>query len=562
MGVAINIIIKILFFTCIIMQVVLWPSVLTMTFSSALALEGIISYFMTSRENIWTGVVSPGIFLLHGKSSIKSYIVSGIIGIYMILLFVRFSMHEADVQPHMTTWIHKSKINNYSFTDSGNNKFPDSDVTGDVSKSMRENSFTWPKKWQDNAVRLNGTIAQAGPGKGELRCFPDVIFNSNSNNTAPASKYACYAAKLAIFKPPDSVDFGGRPYIPMPSQFYITDVMVTPSVGNKCSDLEVYRIVLDPYGNIEHGLDYPASAPTPNAGIKDAVYSHGGLFSDSTWNLHFQHTFSPQEYASRVAAKCVEGGGSLIFRLPIRSTDIDPSTGRSGLDTLIVTSGASVQLRFAWHHQGETPSFLSTWEQWQTTKDDGVQTWRDSSDGAAVFFKFAIMIIPLLIVWYFLAVQFDELVDNSQVLFLCIFVLLPSTLIFISVGAWLPMAGSIICAIAINHTPSTNSPISSWWRIMIRPSLFFITAACNSIQFAWMLALIGQAGWSAFLYESSLQQLSDLSSKFIISDSTSPTWIGLALPSVLLVNLAFLLGSAICIVLETLPSFSARASKS
>jgi hypothetical protein len=320
--------------------------------------------------------------------------------------------------------------------------------------------------------------------------------------------------------------------------------------------------VLDPYGNIEHGLDYPASAPTPNAGIKDAVYSHGGLFSDSTWNLHFQHTFSPQEYASRVAAKCVEGGGSLIFRLPIRSTDIDPSTGRSGLDTLIVTSGASVQLRFAWHYQGETPSFLSTWDQWQTTKDDGVQTWRDSSDGAAVFFKFAIMIIPLLIVWYFLAVQFDELVDNSQVLFLCIFVLLPSTLIFISVGAWLPMAGSIICAIAINHTPSTNSPISSWWRIMIRPSLFFITAACNSIQFAWMLALIGQAGWSAFLYESSLQQLSDLSSKFIISDSTSPTWIGLALPSVLLVNLAFLLGSAICIVLETLPSFSARASKS
>jgi hypothetical protein len=87
---------------------------------------------------------------------------------------------------------------------------------------------------------------------------------------------------------------------------------------------------------------------------------------------------------------------------------------------------------------------------------------------------------------------------------------------------------------------------------MVRPILFFITAACNSIQFSWMMALVGQAGWSAFLYDSTLQQLSSLSSNFIISDSTSPSWIGLAMPSVLLVNLAFLMGSAVCIVLETL----------
>jgi hypothetical protein len=88
---------------------------------------------------------------------------------------------------------------------------------------------------------------------------------------------------------------------------------------------------------------------------------------------------------------------------------------------------------------------------------------------------------------------------------------------------------------------------------MVRPTLFFLTAACNSVQFAWLLTLIGQAGWSAFLYEGSLKQLADLSSKFIISDTTSPTWIALILPSLLLVNLAFLLGSAICIVLEMLP---------
>jgi hypothetical protein len=87
---------------------------------------------------------------------------------------------------------------------------------------------------------------------------------------------------------------------------------------------------------------------------------------------------------------------------------------------------------------------------------------------------------------------------------------------------------------------------------MIRPALFFITAACNSIQFAWIMALVGQAGWSAFLYDSTLRQLSDLSSNFIISDSTSPTWIGLSMPSVLLVNVAFLVGSSVCIVLETI----------
>ena len=62
--------------------------------------------------------------------------------------------------------------------------------------------------------------------------------------------------------------------------------------------------------------------------------------------------------------------------------------------------------------------------------------------------------------------------------------------------------------------------------------------------------------WSAFFYESSIKQLAELSSKFIISDSTSPTWIALMLPSLLLVNLAFLLGSSVCIVLEMLPRFA------
>jgi len=561
MGFLINIAVKLTFFVCILLQVILWPSIMTITFSSALALEGLVSYFMSTREDINFGVRGSGIFLLQGKATPKCYILGTLVGIYMTILFMRFTMHETALQPHMTTWIHDSRLLNYSFTDSNNNPLPDVDVTSDTSKTMRDNTFTWPKIWQDNAVRLNGSIPGAGVGKSALRCYPDIpgslgSANLNNNTIVPLSpKYACYASKLAVFKSPDAVLFGDHRFVPMPSQFYMTDVMVTPVPGTRCSDLEVYRIVLDGESNVDHGLDYPASSATPTSRNKDPMFSYCGIFSDPAWCLHFQHTFSPQDYANRIAAKCADGGGSLIFRLPVRSSDVDPSTGKIGLDTLLVTAGANVQLRFLWHYHGDPPAFFSTWEQWHTSTEDDAQSWRDSSESGAVFFKFAIMITPLLIVWYFSAIHFDTLVENSQVLVLCIFVLLPSILIFLSVGAWLPMSGSIICAIAINHTPviqASSSSIMTSWKTMIRPALFFITAACNSIQFAWIMALVGQAGWSAFLYDSTLRQLSDLSSNFIISDSTSPTWIGLSMPSVLLVNVAFLVGSSVCIVLETI----------
>ena len=565
MGFWVNISVKLIFFVCVLLQVILWPSVMTMTFSSALALEGLISYFTSSREEISMGVLGSGIFLLQGKATPKSYVLSTLIGIYMTVLFIRFTVHESGMQPHMTTWIHGSRILNYSFTDSSNRELPDVEVTSETSKTMRDNTFVWPKVWQDNAIRLNGSIPTAGPKKSELRCFPEIspglgLASANNTTTAALPKYACYASKLAVFKSPNSVLFGDYRFVPMPSQFYMTDVMVTPAPGARCSDLEIYRIVLDGESNIEHGLDYPASSTTPTSKNKESLQSYCGLFADPEWCLHFQHTFSPQEYASRIFAKCTEGGGSLIFRLPVRSSDVDPSSGKIGLDTLLITSGANVQLRFLWHYQGENPPFFSTWEQWQSTMEDNTQAWRDSSDSAAVFFKFAIMITPLLIVWYFLAVHFDILVDNSQILVLCIFVLLPSILIFLSVGAWLPMSGSIICAIAINHTPvqSRSASAAATWKMMIRPGLFFITAACNSIQFAWILALVGQAGWSAFLYDSTLQQLSKLSSNFIISDSTSPTWISLSMPSVLLINLTFLMGSAVCIVLETITPWMSK----
>ena len=143
----------------------------------------------------------------------------------------------------------------------------------------------------------------------------------------------------------------------------------------------------------------------------------------------------------------------------------------------------------------------------------------------------------------------------------CLFVLLPSALLFLTVGAWLPMAGCIICVVAINHTPYSTDASSSatWsWGQTIRFLLLFVTAACNSVQFVWMLVLMQQAGWTAFTYDWTLKQLADRSSQFIIAGN--PVWIGLLLPTVLLVNLSFLLGSAICVAMELIAWWRASSS--
>jgi len=60
------------------------------------------------------------------------------------------------------------------------------------------------------------------------------------------------------------------------------------------------------------------------------------------------------------------------------------------------------------------------------------------------------------------------------------------------------------------------------------------------------------------LYDDTLHQLSDRSSKFIINGN--PTWIALLLPLTLTVNVMFLLGSAICVALELLPKSLSSSS--
>jgi len=127
---------------------------------------------------------------------------------------------------------------------------------------------------------------------------------------------------------------------------------------------------------------------------------------------------------------------------------------------------------------------------WTHPENDQAKDWRESSEDGSVFFKYGVVITPLLILWYYLAVQFENVVPSNQILFMCIFVLLPSVLIFLSVGSWLPMAGSIICVIAINHSPPSFQSIH--WNVHMRHLLLFLTAICNSIQFAWIMDLISE----------------------------------------------------------------------
>lgn len=562
-----NIFLKFLFYTCVVLQVILWPTMISIIFASVIALEGIISYAMSPREQIWDRISDWGICFLHTKKDqLRNYVFSSFIGLYMAVFFMQFWIHESSMQPRMTTWIHPSKLRNYSFTTSKNNPLPGVDVTSDISKDMRSNPFSWPKEHTDYAVRLNGSLPYAGPNKQHLQCTTEAPNSQNmSSGTGSTSiKYACYSSKLAIFKPENEDAWGSAPrVVPMPSQFYFTDVMIIPAPGTLCKDLEVYRIIVDSSSNVDSGLDYPSSTSINPSSA--SLYLHCSLFGDSSWCLHNHHTFTVEQYKKRVEEKCLQGRNTLEFRLPLRSLDIDPGTGQSSLDTLLVSRGTLVKLKFSWSAiEEETNDMytlnskytLTTWSSWFTSNSDSVQSWRTSTESFAVFVKFAVVSTPLFIVWYYLTAQFSSVFhsnENSQIIVLCIFVLLPSILLFLSIGAWLPMVGSIICGIVINHTPvSAHDKNPSKWRAYLRPTLFFLTASCNSIQFAWLMALVGQAGWSAFFFDFSLKQLGDLSSHFIVSDTVSSNWISLMLPSVILLNLSFLIGSAICIVLEIL----------
>jgi hypothetical protein len=565
-NIVLNIFIKLLIFICIVLQVMLWPSVFTITFAATVALEGFITYFTTNRSDLFQSITGRGVFFFHGghekNPSIRRYIFTAIVSIYFCFYFVQYISLQINTQPRMTNWIHPERIRNYSFSENQNNPLPDLKVTDDKSKRMRDNKFVWPKIHQDMAILLNGSLQEAKPtivsGSNDmllqnLNCVPENI----------KSNFSCYASNLASFEVPD-YNLYNQKYrvVPMSSQFYTTDVKITPKRGMiNCQDIEVYRIVVNGDKQVIYSLDYPASSlpPTPSA-VSPTLHAHCNLFGDPTWCLRYAHSFTYEQYKAKIATKCVEGGGSIIFRLPIRSVDINPTNGKIDLDTLIVSKFTEVTLKFTWHYEEPSmPPLIRSLEQWDLSNEDNVKAWRDSSSDTEVFFKFAIAVTPLLIIWYILAIEFPHAVSNqNQVVFFSVFVLFPTILIFLSVGAWLPMAGAIICAIAINHSPPTQANDYSYWRIYLRPTLFFITAICNSIQFVWVIVLVSEAGWPAFYFDYSLKQLSEMSHEFIVSDFTSPTSIGLLMPVSLTVNLTMMIGASICIVMELLPHFTSK----
>jgi hypothetical protein len=520
---------KWIFICCIPLQAMLWPTVTTICFVCIYGVINLLNYFATA--SVLKSLQSPGMWIYHCENKPANYALMLIFFVYFGMYFFQFLTLEAQMLPTRTFWLDPSIAANYtvqSLTD-----LP-VEVTSDVSQSMRDTPFEWAHSIQAAAPLIHGAVTE------KLLC-------------GAAGGFRCYAKLWPAPAPHDTVAF-----VPFPNQFYDVDVRVKPGPGVACTALEVYRTVIDVNRNTLQPLDYPSST-IPNALNRQAVFPPPcKLFNgSSSLCLEVSHTFTTQQYAQEQASQCALYGQQLVFRLPSRAPDVDPESGRMALDILLVSDPtATVTLSANWKAQDATPKsswFLASTFWRQVVDTDELQGWRESSEQAAVFFKFAIAATPALFTWYYLSVEFLEYISDSQILFLSIFIELPAIILFLSLGAWLPMAGCIVCVLAVNYDVTSNgTKPPRYWQGYIRPALLFLKAASNSIQFAWLLALVGQAGWNAFFYELTLQQLYQLSHHFIITYQSSPTWIALMLPIVLIVNFAFLLGSAICVVLETI----------
>lgn len=517
---------KVFFLGCMVLQTMLWPCAMTIIILCVLSIETILTLvFGNGKTYVMSGLTDYGVFLLRNKTPKAGlYIYSAFFGIYTLAFFLLFTSREMHSLPRATQWIHPHYIRNYSFTETKNNEFRGLGVRDEAARFMREHPFVWPREATVAGLRINGTLPQVNPGG--MRC---------------GVNFECYASKHAVSR--DAPAWPRHSVVPFPSQFYTTDVIIAPPARTPCGSLEAYRIVYDADRNVEYGLDYPASASP--SGAATLYPPKCDLFGVGAMCLLFSHPFSDQEYSDTIQKKCTEGGGKLVFRLPPRSVDIEPETGRMGIDVLLVTSGAEVSFRHTWHDRSKETELLSNWGKWtEHAATDGLQTWRDSTDSGAVFIRYVIAITPFLMMWMYLAVHFETMVQGSsvsQVLLLSIFVLLPASLLFFVVGAWIPLAGCIVCIIAINS--SVYFPVT-------RIILLCITLLCNVVQFVFILVVIALAGFEAFMYEDSLQQIQDQLGGVAFLSGT-PTWLGLILPSTLVVNGGFALGAVACIVYET-----------
>jgi hypothetical protein len=510
---------KVAFLVAIPMQVMLWPTVSSVCFACVYGVINIFMYLGLPRGRAWEAVTSSGVFVFRSEKKYANYIFMIVMFCYFAIYFFAFLTHEARILPPTTLWLDPSIAPNYT-----SGPLP-VEVTSQVSKQMRENPYEWGASIQAPAPLVVGTI----PG------FP----------SCQGQGFKCYAKALT---PEAPSGWSSQPVVvPLSSQFYDVDVAITP--GGQCSSLEVYRVVVDAHLNVVHPLDYPASTIPSAAETRMPVYTPPcSLFGNTTMCLQISHTFTHQQYHQELVALCAQYNNQLILRLPQRTPDVDKETGRMLLDVLMVSDSATaVNLHARWiADKPESNWFLFSTFWKQVVETDQVQAWRESTRQADMFFKFVIASLPAIVTWYYLSAEFRDYISKDQVLLLSIFVELPAILLFLSLGAWLPMAGCIVCVLAVNYD-GTRMEAYKW----LRPALLFIKAACNSVQFAWLLTLVGQAGWNAFYYQLTLQQLYSMSYRFIITDQSSPTWIALMLPIVLQVNFAFLVGTALCVVLES-----------
>ena len=522
---------KLVFVVLVVLHVIMWPSVTTITFACAYGIISIARFRALLYEGVNTRkeFLTPGVFILESGSK-KSMFLTLAVALYFTCYFIGFVAHEASQQPVSTRWIDSSLLGNYSFSDeSGNARIP-TDVTSAVSRSMRDNLFTWPRSIDFVPPLVIGSIDTIGPDRQPLAC--------TANSSLP---YQCYAKLWR--------QTATRPYIPISSDFYFVDVKITPAAGKNCADLEIYRTNLDPDQNVVHPLDYPGSSSTSGPGQASLITS--SIFSDPAWPLGVTHAFSHTDYKAKIAEKCRAQGQALVLRLPVRNPDVDHDVGRIGLDVLVVTAGASVRMHATW--KPDPPQSYSllqpTWN--QIVDSDSVQDWRMSTNATDIFIRFLFAVSPLLYCWYYLTIGFETYVSKSNIILLTTMVLFPSVLIFITIGAWVPMIGCLFCIIAVNQVSSTSHSVLTARLIeFVRHSLLFVLAATNSIQFAWLVALMAQAGYTAFYHDTTLHQLYDLSHSFIITSGAPPNWIAIILPCAMAINIAYLLGTAVCIALE------------
>ena len=221
--------------------------------------------------------------------------------------------------------------NENSFKDVVTKETKDIKLSSDDSKNMLKSPFTWPLAHEDDAIVLKGEIPEGKPTRSggvmvqnAVSCYDDATRPSSVN-------YTCYAVNIATFPTPDSDLFkDSKKYrmVPMSSQFYTVDVKLTPKAGTRtCDSIEAYRIIVNGNKDVVHSLDYPASSmPPPPSSVNITTYEDCGLFGVNDWCLRYQHQFTRQQYKSKINQMCIEGKGSLIFRLPPRSINIDPRT--------------------------------------------------------------------------------------------------------------------------------------------------------------------------------------------------------------------------------------------